>query len=164
MTFATGHPQTARDLTLVVVRGVLAWIFIYYGAGKLFGSFHGPGLHRTAIFFSTVAHLHPGGFFAVVGGVLELGSGLMMIVGLGTRLAGLALVGDMVVAMITVTWSHGINSQSLNPGYELNLALGALALVTVVMGSGRLSLDAFIARRLAAPSRQFDVATDDSTR
>jgi putative oxidoreductase len=151
-----GHPQFLRDLVLVVVRGVLAWIFIYYGAGKLFGSFHGPGIHKTAIFFSTVAHLHPGGLFAVVGGVLELGSGLVLIVGLGTRLAGLALVGDMIMAMITVTWSHGINSQSLNPGYELNLALAALALVLVVMGSGRFSLDALVARRFAAGPREFE--------
>ena len=53
------------DVLLVVVRIVLAWIFLYYGAGKLFGAFNGPGLHATALFFSNTAHLHPGGFFAV---------------------------------------------------------------------------------------------------
>jgi len=140
-------------VALLVVRGVLAWIFIYYGAGKLFGSFNGPGIHATSIFFSNVAHLHPGGFFAVFGGVIELGGGIVMVVGLGSRLAGLALTGDMVMAMITVTWAHGINSQSLNPGYELNLALGALALVVVLLGPGRFSLDALVARRIMAPPR-----------
>ena len=49
------------------MRVALAWIFVYYGAGKLFGSFNGPGLHNTALFFSNTAHLRPGGFFAVLG-------------------------------------------------------------------------------------------------
>jgi len=152
--FSPNSPLIFRDTALAMVRGILAWIFIYYGAGKLFGSFNGPGFHRTAIFFSTVAHLHPGGFFAVLGGVIELGGGLLMVVGFGARLAGLALAGDMVMAMITVTWAHGINSQSLNPGYELNLALGALALVVVLLGPGRFSLDAIIARSFATSAPQ----------
>jgi putative oxidoreductase len=84
-----------------------------------------------------------------------------MILGLGTRLAGLALTGDMVMAMITVTWAHGINSQSLNPGYELNLALGALALVVVLLGPGRFSLDALLARGFAVrPRRSESEAVD----
>lgn len=138
------------DLALVAVRVVLAWIFIWYGAGKLFGSFHGPGLHRSALFFSNTAHLHPGGLFAVLGGVIEFWGGVLLILGLGARLAGLALFGDMVMAMITVTWVNGINSESLTPGYELNLALAALALVIVVFGAGRLSLDAHFERSVAA--------------
>jgi len=97
------------DELLIVVRIVLAWIFLYYGAGKLFGAFNGPGLHATALFFSNTAHLHPGGFFAVLGGVIEFGGAVALIFGLGARLAGLALVGDMIMAMITVTWTNGIN-------------------------------------------------------
>lgn len=52
----------AADCGLLAARIALAWIFIYYGAGKLFGAFNGPGIHRTAIYFSQTAHLHPGGF------------------------------------------------------------------------------------------------------
>jgi len=137
------------DLVLLAVRVALAWIFLYYGAGKLFGSFNGPGLHRTAIFFSNTAHLHPGGFFAVLGGVIEFGGAVLLIIGFATRLAGLALFGDMVMAMITVTWANGINSESLTPGYELNLALAVLALVVVVIGAGRFSADAVVERRLS---------------
>ena len=93
----------------------LAWIFIWYGAGKLFGAFNGPGLHQTALFFSNTAHLRPGGLFAVLGGVIEFGGGISLVLGLGARIAGLALFGDMVMAMITVTWVNGINSESLHP-------------------------------------------------
>jgi putative oxidoreductase len=137
------------ELVLVAVRVALAWIFLYYGAGKLFGAFNGPGLHQTALFFSTTAHLHPGGLFAVVGGIVEFGGAIALIVGLGTRLAGIALFGDMVMAMITVTWANGINSETVNPGYEFNLALAVLALVVVVFGAGRFSADAIIDRRTA---------------
>ena len=82
---------------------MLAWIFIYYGAGKLFGSFRGPGFHQTALFFSYTAHLHPGGLFAFVGGCIELGGGVAMALGVASRLAALFLFGDMVMAMITVS-------------------------------------------------------------
>ena len=63
---------------------------------------------------------------------------------------GLALFGDMVMAMITVTWATGINSQTSPPGYQLNLALGVLALVIAVFGAGRFSIDALAARRFVA--------------
>ena len=137
------------DLALIAVRTALAWIFIYYGAGKLFGWFNGLGIHRTALYFSHTAHLHPGEFFAVLGGVVEFGGGIALALGLGARLAGIALFGDMVMAMITVTWANGINSESLTPGYELNMALGVLALVIAVFGAGRFSIDALAKRRIA---------------
>jgi putative oxidoreductase len=136
------------DLGLVAGRTALSWIFIYYGGGKLFGWFNGPGIHGTALYFSNTAHLHPGGFFAVLGGVIELGGGIALALGLGTRLAGLALFGDMVMAMITVTWATGINSETSPPGYQLNMALGVLALLVAVFGAGRYSVDALLERRL----------------
>jgi putative oxidoreductase len=139
-----------RDVALGVARIALAWIFIYHGAGKLFGAFNGPGIGRTAMYFSNTAHLHPGGFFAVLGGIIEFGGGVALALGLASRLAGLALFGDMVVAMITVAWANGINSEAPKPGYELNLALGVLALVVAFLGAGRISLDALFERRLSA--------------
>jgi putative oxidoreductase len=138
------------DLALIAVRIALAWIFIWYGAGKLFGSFNGMGIHGTAVYFANTAHLHPGGFFAVLGGVIEFGGGIALVFGLASRLAGLALFGDMVVAMITITWVNGINSEKLPPGYELNVALAALALVVALLGAGRFSVDALAERRLDA--------------
>src|SRR5271154_7039423 len=158
------HPQRARamlaavlgprtsvlgsDLALIAARTALAWIFIYHGSGKLFGWFNGPGIHQTALYFSNTAHLHPGGLFAVLGGVIEFGGGIAMALGFAARLAGLALFGDMVMAMITVTWSTGIASVTSPPGYQINLALAVLALIIVLLGAGRFSVDALIARRL----------------
>ena len=49
----------------------LAWIFVYHGAGTLFGAFGGSGIHPQAVYFAHVAHLRPGTFFAVLGGIIE---------------------------------------------------------------------------------------------
>ena len=144
----TSPSALGTDVAVVPVRIALVWIFTYYGAGKLFGWFNGPGIHRTAIFFSTTAHLHPGGLFAIVGGVIEFGAAVALAIGIMSRLAALMLFGDQVVAMITVSWVHGINSLSATPGYEFNLVLAASSLVIVGLGAGRLSLDAVVERHL----------------
>lgn len=149
MVVDTRPAQVPADFALLAARIALAWIFIYYGGGKLFGWFNGLGIHGTALYFSQTAHLHPGGFFAVLGGLIEFGGGIAMGLGLGSRIAGIALFGDMVMAMITVTWATGINSRTAPPGYQLNLAVGVLALVVAFMGSGRFSLDAVVERKLA---------------
>ena len=151
LVLGTRQAELSVDVVLLLVRIVLAWIFIYYGAGKLFGWFNGPGMHQTSLFMADTAHLRPGGFFAALGGLIELGGGIAVGIGLATRVAGLALFGDMVMAMITVTWARGINSEQVPPGYELNLTLATLALVMIVLGAGRFSIDAVIERRFLEP-------------
>jgi putative oxidoreductase len=143
------NPSIPADIALAGARLALAWVFIYYGAGKLFGAFNGPGLHQTALFFADTAHLHPGGFFAVFGGVIEFGGGVALTLGLVTRLAGMALFLDMMMAMVTVTWANGIHAAPPRTGYELNLALAALALIVVCLGAGRLSFDFLFKSRMA---------------
>lgn len=132
----------ARDLALIGARIGLAWIFIYHGTATLFGAFGGPGIQRASIFYGTVAHLHPATFFTVLGGVIECFGGAAVGVGVFGRLAAAALVGDMAVAMATVTFSNGIASSLPGGGYELNLALATLAFVVALLGTGRFSLDA----------------------
>jgi putative oxidoreductase len=138
------------DAALAAVRIALAWIFIYYGGSKLFGWFDGPGIHGTSLFMANTAHLHPGGLFAVLSGLLEFGGAIALVLGIGSRIVGAGLFAEMVVAMITVTWTNGIDSEKVPPGYELNVVLAALALVVVLLGAGRFSLDALAARRVEA--------------
>jgi putative oxidoreductase len=136
------------DCALIAARTVLAWVFIYHGSRRLFGWFDGPGIHDSGVYFAQTAHLHPGELFAVLGGVIEFGGGIALALGLASRLAGAAIFGDMMMAIITVTWSNGINATGGKSGYELNLALGVLALVVGFFGSGRFSIDALLERRL----------------
>jgi putative oxidoreductase len=160
------------DIGLLAARVVLAWIFIYYGAAKLFGAFPGPGphgIHQTTQYMANTAHLHPGEFFAILGGLIEFGGGIAVGLGLLTRLAGLALFGDMVMAMITVTWATGINSATSPPGYQLNIAVGVLALAVALIGAGRFSVDALIVQRLrlqgaAAPNGASAAVTRETPR
>ena len=126
----------------------LAWIFVYHGAGTLFGAFGGSGVHPQAVYVAHVAHLHPGTFFAILGGIIECFGGAAVGLGVFGRLAALGLVGDMVIAMITVTFRNGIIGNSSGSGYELNIALAALALVIAILGTGRFSLDAAVRKVL----------------
>jgi len=146
--FSTDPSSLGTDIAAVAVRIVLVWIFFYYGAGKLFGWFDGPGIHRTSLFMASTAHLHPGGLFAVAAAVIEFGGALALALGLASRLVAAALLVDQVIAMVTVTWAHGISSATAT-GYELNLALAAMAIVIIGIGAGRPSLDAIIGRRTA---------------
>jgi putative oxidoreductase len=132
--------QKCLDVALVLIRLALAWIFIYYGAGKLFGWFHGAGLNATATFFATTAHLHPGMLYAVLSGVIEFGGGIALAAGFFGRFAALGLFFDMIVAMVTVTFQHGLIGNSSGVGYGLNVALAALCAATVLLGTGPFSL------------------------
>jgi putative oxidoreductase len=155
--------QLARDAALLGTRIALAWIFIYNGGGKLFGLFGGGGIHQASIFFGTVAHLHPAELFTVMAGITEFFGGIAVGVGLFGRIAAIGLVGDMVVAMATVTWGNGIATTTASGGnYQINVALAALALVIALLGTGKLSLDegirTLVARHSASKSGSVSTA------
>jgi putative oxidoreductase len=131
------------DVVLVIMRLVLGWVFIYHGAGKLFGALGGYGPAGTGRFFDSVG-LHPGIFFALVAGCIEFFGGIGMVLGLGSRIWGLLQFGDMVMAILSVNWYNGLVSEKAAGGYEIDLALGVLALSVFLLGPGRFSLDRFL--------------------
>jgi putative oxidoreductase len=133
-----------RDISLFCARVGLAWIFVYHGAGTLFGAFNGPGIAAQATFFANTAHIHPGTVFAYMNGIVECFGGAAVGLGIFARIAAFGLVGDMVIAMITVTFKDGIVTSAGGTGYELNLALCCLALVVALQGPGRIALDAVL--------------------
>jgi putative oxidoreductase len=145
---ATRDANLTKDLALLIARIALAWIFIFHGASTLFGAFGGAGLHSEAVYFSTTAHLHPGTFFALLAGIIECFGGIAIGLGVFGRIAGAAIAGDMIMAMITVTFSQGLVGNATGIGYQLNVALAALALMVAFLGTGRFSLDALARSRL----------------
>jgi putative oxidoreductase len=140
--------RLARDVVLLVARLALAWIFLYHGAGKLFDFKHQGGIAGTTAFFQFEGIPAPH-LFAYLVGLTELCGGLLLLVGLAVPLAGIALTLDMVVAMLTATVSTGMLPKALPggivaDGFEINLALAALALTVAVLGAGRFSVDRVI--------------------
>lgn len=126
------------DVGLLVLRVVLGAIFAAHGAQKLFGSFGGPGLEGTAGFHGQLG-IKPPYLMAVLAGLAEFVGGILVAVGFLTPIAALALVAVMAVAVLTVHLRNGFFAQS--GGYELNLALAAMALTLLFAGAGALSID-----------------------
>jgi putative oxidoreductase len=128
------------DFVLLVFRLILGWVFIYHGSQKLFGAFGGYGLHGTGGYMASLG-LHPGLLWAVVGGLIEFVGGIGMLAGLGARIWGILMFGDMLIAILAVNWANGLISEKAAGGFEINLALGALGLCIFLLGAGGWSLD-----------------------
>lgn len=84
------------------------------------------------------------GFVGPATGVVELVGGVALIVGLFTRLSGLALALTMLGAIGFVHLAGGFFAPS---GIEFPLALLGATSALAVAGAGRYSLDALLARR-----------------
>lgn len=127
-----------EDLALLVLRLVLGGVFIAHGAQKLFGWFGGPGLKGTAGFFDQLG-IKPGSTMALLAGLAEFGGGLLVLVGLLTPVAALALIAVMLTAILRVHLANGFFNTS--GGYEFNLTLIAVAVALLIAGAGAYSLD-----------------------
>ncbi|UZN00215.1 DoxX family protein [Lysinibacillus sp. MHQ-1] len=82
------------------------------------------------------------GFMAYIVAIIELVGGIALILGLATRIFGALLTITMIVAIFTAKLSIGFIGADGLAGYELDLALGAIALYFTLAGASSLSLDA----------------------
>lgn len=146
---ATREAQITRDIALLIARVLLAWIFIYHGAGTLFGAFHQSGIQGETAYFHA-QHLEPARFFAILDGTTQFVGGILIGVGVLGRLAGLALAGDMIGAIVTITFAQGLAGPN-GTGYQLNVALIIPALVIALLGTGRFSLDELFRHSSTSP-------------
>jgi len=117
---------------------------IGHGAQKLFGWFGGHGLEATGNFFAENLGLQPGLLMAVLAGGTEFFGGILLVLGLLTRVSGLALVGTMAVAIVTV---HPDAFFLSNNGMEYVLTLLLASLTLVIGGGGALSVDRQLASK-----------------
>jgi len=134
-----------RSVVLFLARLALAAVFMYHGAGKLFNFKNQGGIAGTTAFFKFEGIPAPH-LFAYVGGITEFFGGLLLLVGLAVPLAGLALTIDMLLALSVATVNIGMLNKALPggivaDGMQINLALGATALLLAALGGGKFSID-----------------------
>ena len=129
--------NSGADLGLLVMRLVVGAIFMAHGAQKVFGWFGGPGLDGFAEDLDGMGY-SPADVLAALTGFTELVGGALVVLGLFTPLAAAGLLGVMV-NVIWVKWPDGLFTA--DGGYELELALAALAAGLVLAGPGRVALD-----------------------
>jgi len=120
-----------QPLALLVLRLVLGAIMIGHGYPKIFG---GMSHHMES-----VRHLGLPGWLAYLSAGAEFFGGIGVVLGLLTRLAGLAILINMAVAIAKVHWKNGMMGQG---GYQFPLALGAMAFALIFFGAGPIALDA----------------------
>ena len=144
----------ARDLALLSGRLVLGGYLAAHGAQKLFGAFDGYGIEATSAGFDHLG-LRPGGFYARVAGVSELGGGVLVALGAVDPVGPVALAGAMVVASSTHLDNGPFAAKS---GYELPLTNLATALALWVTGPGAISFDRLTGFKLRPSLRRVVVA------
>jgi putative oxidoreductase len=123
----------------IPLRIALGVIFMAHGGQKLFGWLGGHGLNGTAAFFAAKLGLAPGLLWATLAGIGEFGGGVLVLLGLFTRLGALMIVIVMGVAIAKVHWG----SFFLPRGIEFTFALLAAAVALLIAGGGKFSLDAW---------------------
>lgn len=127
------------DLALLLIRAMLAVIFVAHGAQKLLPNVGGSSPEYEVRRFES-AGLRPARELALLTGVLQLGAGAFVGLGFLTPLAALALAAMMAVAALKAHDGRGFFIQ--NGGYEYNLALVVISVALTLAGAGAYSLDA----------------------
>lgn len=129
------------NTALLLARVVIGLLMAAHGAQKLFGWFGGYGLTKTGEFFGHLG-FQPGKSFAAAASLAELSGGLLVAFGLLGPVGPALIVSVMIVAALTVHWSHGLFAA--NNGIEVPLLYVTAALSFVLMGYGPYSLDAWL--------------------
>ncbi|MEH1011585.1 DoxX family protein [Micromonospora sp. CPCC 206060] len=135
------------DPVITLFRVVVGLLFVLHGAASLFGVFGGNRGSGQAIEFG----VWPGWWAAVI----QFVGGLLVLVGLGTRIAAVICSGSMAYAYFVVHQPSSL--LPMNNGGELATLFCWSFLLIAVVGPGRWALDSLLARR-TGPARRSELA------
>src|ERR1051326_483002 len=133
--------DTLRSPLLLVLRLFIGWQFFVTGKGKL------QNLDRVTEFFTSL-HIPMPHLNAIFVGKLEMVGGLLLLVGLASRLIALPLTINMIVAYLTADREAVVNMFNNPDGFthaDPFLFL-LVSLIVLAFGPGLFSLDELIAR------------------
>ncbi len=135
--FATRH-----DLAATLLRLALGVVMFPHGAQKLLGWFGGFGPAGTIGFFSSLGIPVPLGWLGIL---LEFFGAILLVLGLGTRVVALGLIGMIGFAALTLHLKHGFfmnwSGEQAGEGIEYFILFMGIALALVVRGGGAWSVD-----------------------
>jgi putative oxidoreductase len=132
--------STSSSWATIPLRLILAAVFFAHGAGKVFGTFAGPGLSKfinqgPAPF----SFMRPAWLWWSAAAISELLGSMLVFLGLLTRVGAFLIACTMVTAVIAVHWPNGFFANK--SGYEYPLTLLAISLALLISGGGMASID-----------------------
>lgn len=136
----TSSRDKMLDVGLLLIRGIVGAVFIFHGSQKLFGWFDGMGLDAFSDMLGTKMGLPYPRANAIAASSAEFCGGVLLVLGLATRLAVIPLIITMAVAVYKVHWG----AFALPAGMEYALTLGIISLGLGFTGAGRISFDEMI--------------------
>jgi len=119
-----------HPLALLALRVALGAVMIAHGAQKAFG-----GMPR---FMGMLQSMGIPPILAYLTTAAELGGGILLVLGLFTRVAALSILIDMCVAIAKVHFKNGLKGPG---GYEFPMMCGIVAFALIFLGAGPISLD-----------------------
>ncbi len=131
----------------LLLRLALGGVMLPHGAQKVLGWYGGYGFTATMKAFTETMHIPaPLAFLAIA---TEFLGSIALIFGFMTRVAAFGLTTVMAVAIATVHYHNGFfmnwTGQQKGEGFEYHILAGAIGLVLVVVGGGKLSIDSGLA-------------------
>ncbi len=130
--FAVRDQPGSVDVVLLLMRIVVGYAFVLHGWGKIQNPLHWMGGESPVP-----------AVFQALAAIAEFGGGFALIPGLLTRLGALGICCNMVVAVVMHRFVLG--DPFVNPtggrSYELAAAYLLVALLLLIAGPGRISLD-----------------------
>ncbi len=145
---ATAILSTSDSGLLTILRIALGVVMLPHGLQKTVGWFGGYGFEATMGFFGSIGIP---AFFAFLAIFAESAGALALIAGVTTRIAAFGIGVTITVAALMNHVQNGFlmnwTGQQKGEGFEYHLLLVAVAVVLMIGGAGRYSLDRLFTRK-----------------
>jgi putative oxidoreductase len=122
----------------IPIRLALAAVFIGHGAQKVLGSFGGPGFGGFTSGQTPFTFMRPTWFWLAAAAFSEFIGGILILIGLFTRIGAFFIACTMLTAIFGVHLPSGF---FLPRGYEYAFTLLAISIALLISGGGALSVD-----------------------
>jgi len=133
---------TKTAVVSVFMRVVMGVMFLVHGVAKF-----QMGLGNVDAWFSSIGIP---GFLAYVVAVLELAGGILLILGLFTRVVSALFVVMLIGAIVTTKLSVGLLGNGQMAGYELDLGFILVTLYLAVANESAFSVDRLLMNKRTA--------------